>query len=373
MNSPQRAVVAMMDGFGMDYFEESDIPFVKRMAREGMFARVGGVFPSVTNANNVSIATGCWPVEHGICANSIYDRASGTAEYLNDAGAIRAQTVFERAAARGIGSALLTCKRKTKELFEGRADLAVAAEELSPEEETLFGPAPSVYSREVNYWLWEAARILLRDCEDYGLIYVHTTDYPMHAWGPGDDRSKEHLARVDRIMGRISAENPDCAFFLTADHGMNAKSRAWDLSKACAARGRPIEFALSPERDYYALHHRNLTGCSWVWLRDQADRAEVSGILRGLEGVEAVADSASTAAERHLDPARLGDLVVLGDRDTMFGELDSEREELGSGYRAHGSLHEMDLPLIIFNHTAARSSSGEYKTNKDLCSRIFED
>jgi phosphonoacetate hydrolase len=373
MTARQRAVVAMMDGLGMDYFERSRVPFIRRMASEGLFSRVSGVFPSVTNANNASIATGAWPAEHGICANSVYDRERGRAEYLNDAEAVAARTVFEATAARGDRSALLTCKRKTKELLGSRADLAIAAESLSPEEEEIYGPAPSVYSREVNYWLWEAARKILGQCPRYGLVYVHTTDFPMHSWGPDDPESIEHLSRIDDIMRATSEENPDLAFFLTADHGMNAKTRAWDLAKACAARGAPIEFALSPERDYYDRHHRNLTGCSWVWLRREEDRRRVAGVIRGLEGVEAVDDAAAVAAERRVDPARLGDLVVFGDETTMFGDLDSEREELPAGYRAHGSLYEMDLPLVIYNFAGALLPADRFKRNKDLCSPLLRD
>ena len=48
-------------------------------------------------------------------------------------------------------------------------------------------------------------------------------------------------------------------------------------------------------------------------------------------------------------PQELGDLVVEGDKNTMFGDSDEEYEILDAGYRAHGSLHEMELPMIIYN------------------------
>ena len=34
-NSMQRTVICMVDGFGYDYFEESPLPVMKRMASEG--------------------------------------------------------------------------------------------------------------------------------------------------------------------------------------------------------------------------------------------------------------------------------------------------------------------------------------------------
>jgi hypothetical protein len=41
-------------------------------------------------------------------------------------------------------------------------------------------------------------------------------------------------------------------------------------------------------------------------------------------------------------PERIGDLVVTGDRETVFGALDHERETLAASYRSH----QIGVPLI---------------------------
>ena len=51
-------------------------------------------------------------------------------------------------------------------------------------------------SREINYWLWEVAIDILKHRPDIGLLYVHTTDYPMHTWVREAAESKEHLAEA---------------------------------------------------------------------------------------------------------------------------------------------------------------------------------
>jgi phosphonoacetate hydrolase len=51
--------------------------------------------------------------------------------------------------------------------------------------------------------------------------------------------------------------------------------------------------------------------------------------------------------------SRLGDIVVLGDRDTVFGNLETGMERLPKDFRTHGSLHEMDVPIIIHNAPGA--------------------
>jgi len=369
---PQRLIIGMMDGLGLPGLHASPMPFVKRAAREGFFKEVRGVYPSVTNVNNISIACGAWPEVHGISANSYYDREAGCARYMNAADLIRVETVFQRAAQWGVASALLTSKRKTAELLGPGTAFCLAAEDPGPAA-AAYGAPPPIYSREINYWLWEVALDLLQNRPDLGLLYVHITDYPMHAWGEATPESQEHLARLDSLIERAAQIAPDAAILLTADHGMNFKARCWDLQKVCAQAGVPVRFVLSPERDYYIVHHRNFTGCSWVWLERPEDEAPVRRLLEGLQGVEEVLTRDQAAARYHTVPEHLGDLLVNGDRDTMFGEMDQAMELLPATYRAHGSSHEMDLPLLIHNYRDALPDPAYFQHNFDLTRFLFRD
>lgn len=367
----QRIVVGMMDGFGMDYFKTTDMQNLKQMAHEGFFKEVKGLFPSITNVNNVSICCGAWPDEHGITGNSYFNETTGKAEYMNAADLIRVDTLFKRAARLGIKSALLTSKRKTVELLNRDTEIAIAAEEPPSKYVYRHGRPADIYSREINYWLWEVAIDILKTRPDIGCVYVHITDYPMHAWSPEQIESKEHLQKLDKLIGKARETALDAAFFFTADHGMNYKKQCWDLVKVCKEKGAPIRFALSPERDYYVKHHRNFTGCAHVWLKTPDDAKKVIDIIRDLKGVEEVISTVDAASRFHLDPSHIGDLTVTGDKDTMFGDLETPYEKLPPTYRAHGSLHEMDLPLIIFNLNDDLPSAQEFQTNKDLTRFLY--
>jgi phosphonoacetate hydrolase len=364
----QKILVAMMDGFGLDYFNKGDMPTLRRLADEGFFREVKSMFPSVTNVNNVSIATGEWPAVHGISANSRFDPETGTAVYLNEG--VKCDSVFTRAKKAGARTALLSSKKKTKELFGKEVDIVIAAEDLSLEQKAKYGEASGVYTREINYWLWDTAeKIIAEDAADF--VYVHITDYPMHMWAPDHKESREHLSAIDAILARIVAANPGIAVFATADHGMNFKKRCWDLTKALESRGIPARFVLSPERDYYIKHHRNFTGCAWLWLNGESSRPKTKAALLSLAGVESVTDSKDVAFRYNLDASAMGDLVVFGDKDTMFGDMESEYEDLPAEYRAHGSLHETDLPLLIWNYEGDIGKPDEYTHNRDLCRKLF--
>lgn len=70
-------------------------------------------------------------------------------------------------------------------------------------------------------------------------------------------------------------------------------------------------------------------------------------------------------------PERIGELVVLGDKDTVFGELVEESEQLEASYRSHGSLHESEVPLIIYNYRGDLPAPSAFQRNSDLASFLF--
>jgi phosphonoacetate hydrolase len=301
---PQRMVVVMVDGFGFEYLEQSTMPVLGRWRQAGIFRQVKDTMPSVTNTNNASICCGVWPDQHGITGNSYFDERTGREEYMESADLLLAPTIFQRAARQGVKSALLSSKKKTTTLLPAGADVILAAESPSDEWVQRLGPAPGIYSREINYWLLTAAIDLLKRRRDLGCLYIHTTDYPMHTWPPVAGESKEHLARVDELLGEAAEAAPDAAFLLTADHGMSHKSRCWDLEKACAGRGAPIRIAISVEQDKYLRHHRGFGGVSWVYCTAPRDIDRVARTISGLEGVEVVLSRSEAVKRYHLMASR---------------------------------------------------------------------
>lgn len=368
----QRIVIAMIDGLGTDYFAASEMPRVKAMAANGFHKTVSAVMPTVTNANNASICCGAFPDEHGITGNSYYDEALNQPEYMEDGNAILVPTMIQRAKAHGIKSALLTSKKKTIRLLGADAEIAISAEDAPADYIEKFGTAPDIYSREINYWLWQLALDILQNRPDIGFLYVHTTDYPMHMWPPEAKESREHQAELDQLLGQVTDVAPDAALLITADHGMNYKKRCWDLAKACKDRQQPLRFALSAERDRYIKHHRTFGGTAWIWLNHPEDAEEASRLLLTLEGVEQVLTRTEAAQKFHLLGDRIGDLVVLGDKDTVFGELDNvEMELLPESYRTHGSIYEMEVPLIVHNFNGTIPSAETFSFNLHLSRNLL--
>ncbi|MGC4037624.1 MAG: alkaline phosphatase family protein [Chitinophagaceae bacterium] len=360
----QKVIIFMIDGFGESYYRASDMPTLNGMEKKGIYKIVPSLMPSVTNLNNASICTGQLPEKNGITGNSYYDVNTGTEEFMEDSVLLLSPTIFQRAKKQGIKSALFSSKKKTTGLLANGADLVLSPETASEEWIRRIGTAPSIYSREVNYWLMEAALYTMKHDSAINLFYIHTTDYPMHTWAPEENESKEHLHQLDGYIQQIKEAEPDAMILITADHTVNHKSLCVDLEKICSNKNLPLKIAISAERDKYVKHHRGFGGTSYVYLNSMNDLPAVKKILLQTKGVETVLTSDEAAKKFHLLKNRIGDLVVLGDKNTVFGNLDSEYEELPANYRSHGSMYEAAVPVFIYNaknHPAPSYFSSNYK------------
>lgn len=377
MSAKRKILIVMMDGFDPAYLQASDMPNTKRMIAEGFYKTVKGVMPSVTNVNNTGICCGGPPSAHGITANSYFDLQTKKEEYMDKAAMVLAPTVFERAAPHGIKSALLTAKKKTQSLLRTGAAIRLAAEAPRDAEGSdikwvdRLGAAPDIYSPEINHWLFRAAHIVLNET-DTDLCYFHTTDYPMHMEPPWGEMSQFHLGEWDRLLGETLDAHPGLEVFMSADHGMNFKSRCYDLNTVLPAKGAGIFFAMSAERDPYVKHHRTFGGTAFVWLEQPGDFERVADACRRLEGVEAVYDRYTAASKFLLHPDRIGDMLVTGDIDTVFGPLDNDSgiEELPEGFRTHGGSDEANVPLIVYNREVNPRDWHKYRYNFDLTREI---
>ena len=358
----RKIVFLTMDGCDPEYFKRSDIPNLRRMMQAGMYREGRSVMPSVTNVNNSSIATASFPSEHGITGNYYYDRATGRGAYMESPEFLLRPTIFEKARSLGFRTALVSAKDKMRELLLKGAELAVSAEQAPPDLERALGPKPDVYSPELNYWTLRAARHLLRS--GYNFLYVATTDYMMHTYAPGQAPSLEHMHTVDQQLGAIADDHPDIEIYLTADHGMNAKTKAVDLGRLLARAGISAE-AVPIIKDRYVKHHSNLGGSSYIYLKSAADAARAMALLRGHPGIEQVYTNQEAAAKFRLKPERIGDLMALAKKEYVVGDLDAVEEEVR--LRSHGSLHETVVPILCYGR---KVDASQYEYNLDITRRF---
>jgi len=369
-----RVIVIMIDGFGEKYYRQASMPFLNKMEKEGIYKVVPSIMPAVTNVNNMSIATGTTPDENGITGNVYFDEKQQKEVYIEDPSILLKPSLFQKAHAQGIKTALLSVKKKTIDVLGKYADYTLCPECLVTHDVKWNDPSikfSGVYTREVSYQIMEAANTLLKQDTSVKLMYIHTTDYPMHMWPPESDSVKVFLSNIDHYIQTLHQTAPDAAILITADHDLNHKSQAWDLEKALAEKQVPVKVVISPEKDRYMAHHRGLGGAAYVYLKSSADIDKVRQQLLKLKGVDGVLTRTEAAQKYHLMPNRIGDLMVLGDKETVFGYLASGAyEKLPDNYRSHGSAYEAHVPLFVYNAKNA-PSEGYFNYNFKLAAWLF--
>jgi phosphonoacetate hydrolase len=365
---PERpSVVVCVDGCEPDYIAQAvaggHMPWMQRVLAQGTAVIADCVIPSFTNPNNLSIVTGAPPAVHGICGNYLYDTASGAEVMMNDPKWLRAPTLLAALAEAGCAVAVVTAKEKLRKLLghqmrgicfsSEKADQVTQAEHGIEAVVQLVGlPVPSVYSAELSEFVF-AAGVKLMQTRRPDIMYLSTTDYVQHKHAPGTPDANRFYRMMDGYLGEL--DSLGCAIVLTADHGMNAKTRLdaspnviylQDLLDEWLGRGQAR--VILPITDPYVVHHGALGSYATVYLVPQADARAVSARLTALRDIELVLSRTAAAARFELPPDRIGDLVVISTRAVALGSAAAKHDLSGldAPLRSHGGLSEQAVPLI---------------------------
>ena len=364
----QPTVVVCVDGCEPDYIAQAvaagAMPWMKRTLAEGTALVADCVVPSFTNPNNLSIVTGAPPSVHGICGNYLFDVASGTEVMMNDPKWLRAPTILAALAEAGSACAVVTAKDKLRRLLgHGMRGICFSSEKadaLNLDEHGIEGvlelvgmPLPDVYSGALSEFVF-AAGVKLVQTRRPDLLYLSTTDYIQHKHAPGTEGANAFYAMMDGYLGQLDALG--CVIALTADHGMNAKTKLdaspdviylQDLFDDWLGVGRAR--VILPITDPYVVHHGALGSFATVYLPPDADPALLALRLSRQLGIESVLPRDEAAWRFELPADRIGDLVVVSERSTVLG-TSAARHDLSAldlPLRSHGGVSEQRVPLIL--------------------------
>ena len=358
-------VIICIDGLDPEYLDACETPNLTAIARSGFVKTGRAIMPSVTNVNNVSLVTASYPEVHGIASNYRLVRETGQGVYMESGSYILAETIFERAQRTGRSSILVTSKDKLRTLLSTDATVAVSSERPPDWLVSAIGAPPEIYSLEVNGWAIRAGSLTL-ERRPADIAYITTTDYAMHTYAPDEPEAQAHLTILDNAIGDLAEAHPEATLLVTADHGMSAKTRMVDLGSALARCGIRAN-AVPIIKDRYVLHHANLGGSMFVYLEDRDDLVDAVTALTETDGVEEVLTSEEAAVRFRLHHDRIGDVVVTGEHDVVFGN--PSEVDLPPKLRSHASIHECDVPIFGYNGDFA---GFDFRENRDVGRYVFE-
>lgn len=363
----QPTVVVCVDGCEPDYLAQAvaggQMPWMKRTLATGSALVADCVVPSFTNPNNLSIVTGAPPSVHGICGNYLFDVETGTEVMMNDPKWLRAPTILAALATAGKSCAVVTAKDKLRLLLgKGMQGICFSSEKAGQVNLADNGiadvlglvqrPVPDVYSAELSEFVFAAGVALMRTRRP-DVMYLSTTDYIQHKHAPGTPGANAFYAMMDRYLAAL--DEMGCVIALTADHGMNAKTRMdgspdviylQDRLDGWLGAGRSR--VILPITDPYVVHHGALGSFATVYLGDE-DLSRAMACIASLPGIERVLSREEAARSYELPADRIGDLVVVAERFTVIGTSASRHDlsALEVPLRSHGGVSEQRVPLIL--------------------------
>lgn len=365
-------VVVCIDGSEPDYHEQAiahgRMPYLERLIASGSALTGDCAMPSFTNPNNLSIATGQPPAVHGISGNFFFDPERGEEVMMNEPRFLRVPTIFAKFAELGSSVAIITAKDKLRRLLGSglepsekaicfsseKADQATVAEHgIDNVLQRVGKPLASVYSADLSEFVLAAGVTVLKE-QRPDLVYLSLTDYVQHKYAPGTPEADDFYAMMDGYFAEIDALG--AVLVVTADHGMNAKSDAQGkagvvfLQELLDERlGKDVSRVILPITDPYTVHHGALGSFACVHLPVDADHAAIAAEIAATDGVQEVHLKTAAAELFELPVDRIGDLVVIGDRNVALGTTPDRHDlsQLDRPLRSHGGLTEQKVPFLV--------------------------
>jgi phosphonoacetate hydrolase len=366
---PQEPVVVIcVDGCEPAYLTEAmrggHMPWLSQMLPHGTDVVGECVVPSFTNPNNLSIVTGAPPSVHGICGNYLYDRESGQEVMMNDPKFLRAETILAAFSKAGAKVVVATAKDKLRTLLgKGMTGICFSAEKANETTEAEHGidnalgyvgrPLPSVYSADLSEFVFAAGVKLLKDGRP-DIMYLSTTDYVQHKAAPGSKDANSFYRMMDGYLAQLDALG--ATIVLTADHGMNDKHKAdgtpnviylQDVLDSWIGPGKAR--VILPITDPYVVHHGALGSFATVYLPQDLEQAGLIRRIAALPGIELAVDRATGCKKFELPEDRLGDVIVVSERNTVIGSAKKKHDLSGLTVplRSHGGMTEQKVPVIL--------------------------
>ena len=281
-------IVLSWDGVRHDYPERGDFAGLARLEREGVRARMLGVYPSNTFPSHVSMATGTYPDTHGIVDNVFFE--DGERYDVRDADWIQAEPVWISTQRQGIDVATYFWVGSESDWrgqgtryrvapFDGRRAEAVKVDKILewfdlPEDER-----PQLI---MSYWAG--------------------ADSVGHERGPDHPAVVRQLERQDaqlrRLLSGLDARGawPETTLILVSDHGMTAVRELIDID------------AVLDDAGVEALVIGGAV--ARVYLDEPGDIGKAEAVLGAVESIGVHRLDALPPDFRLARPGRNGDLLV---------------------------------------------------------------
>lgn len=364
----RKVMILVVDGCSPDYLTPQTAPKLFQLAKQFGFSKiVQSAMPSVTNVNHACILSGKWPEETQVVGNYFYDPITKAECFIEEKGYMKVETVLQSYQKHNRTTALLTVKGKVLGVYGDGVDIGINAQ--TPDKSLLANynleKPPSINSIEATEWILKAAyHCIQKHSPDF--IYCTTNDYIFHHFPPNTPEANAQIQAIDNYIAKIADLEPDRQIYVTADHGMNQKTRIINFQKIAHQAGFDV-YCLPPLKDRYIENHiYQEGGMLYIYLNQPSQANAFCSFVKKQPYIEAVLTKTEAAKLYHLPIAQIGDYVLLTTAESAFGECATDFLYTNDS-RTHGSLYEREVPLIALHLEYDESI---YHFSKDIVAHL---
>lgn len=214
---------------------------------------------------------------------------------------------------------------------------------------------PDVYSGDLSEFVFAAGVKLIPEFKP-DLVYLSTTDFIQHKYGPTEQGALEFYAMFDSYVGKLDALG--VTLIITADHGMNDKHLANGEPDVLYLQdvlddkfGAGQTKVILPITDPYVVHHGALGSYAAIYTFG-AEPVAVARFVKSLDGIDAVLEKSDACQRFGLPPDRTAEVIAVSGGPTKTKVLGTSRAKhdlsgLDVPLRSHGGLTEQRVPFFI--------------------------
>jgi predicted AlkP superfamily pyrophosphatase or phosphodiesterase len=321
-------ILISLDGFRYDYAEKYHAEHILAFGAAGATAPQGMIpaYPSLTFANHYTLATGLYPIHHGIVANNFYDPERKQAYRMTDPATVTdgswygGTPIWVLAEQQGMRSACFFWPGSEAEIQGTRPAYYLKYDEQLPND---------LRVEQVLAWL----RLPAERRPHLITLYFSDVDHAGHEYGPDNEEVRAAVQAVDKEVGALqdglAKLHLPVDVIVLSDHGMAKVQGDWITLDQYFPDAGAFEKIISPG----------------LYAKSDADAQRAYEALRGKSDKFEVYRRADMPPSLHDDSnPRSGDPIVVtngpylvrfsapGQPSPMAGSPAMERRQVG----AHG-------------------------------------
>ena len=328
-------VIVSCDGLRWDYLETFDVPFMDKMADQGVKAVMMPSFPSKTFPNHYTLATGLYPDHHGIIANTFWDRENQVQYSMGD------RKISGNPDYYGGEPIWLTAKRQglnTACIFWVGSDVKIDGEYATYWHDYQTEAEKMDFTARAD----EVVKLLqlpYNERPQLIMLYFEEPDHSGHMFGPMNYKTRQAMEDIDMILENMWDKIQTLSvadsvnLIVTGDHGMTQLSSERYIDLKDYLNEEWIEKICN---DYPTL----------IYAKDKKYIKKICNALKDIDHIRVWTRDDIPEYLNYGSNENIGDVIVLPDIGWHFGSyipknqgshgFDNTASDMWVGFRAMG-------------------------------------